>query len=388
MSIERDPRERIVVRRGLPQLRNLPGTLSNAVVLDTGYTWNDLDQKQGPTLQERVDWNLRFWRRHSDTLFAPWFYGKLRLHAEQARLLLIAGHERDGWQKLNLALSGPPEDRARAIQVLEQVVEQGNKWNHPDVDISIELENALNPSSEVIVRRAAADALGSLLLSGHLKSVKPYNLLMTALRDTDGAVSAAAARTLIKLIDQNEVMTQYLVTDRDGALQGVLKAGTMPVDQRSAIAFHEVDPYAEPRLLALLPIERNTLDSFRNQIGEARPRLTDRLQRDFEKVFYDHGELRLTLVNARAISPSSRPPWDCHCSMHRAGMAISSAALRRQRRSVRRHKAILTRLSAVCCPCSRTRTTASVLRRQRRSVRRHKAILTRLSAVCCPCSRT
>lgn len=134
VTIEQDFNDRIVIRRGLPQLGFLP-LIGDDLLIDTGFTVKNL----APEKRSNVQW-IYFWEldnRRSGAITEKQFYESVASQVEQSKLLIKLGRKDEGLAKLLMILKENKDKIARGtvIEALTNIFNTDSTLAKPAFDV-------------------------------------------------------------------------------------------------------------------------------------------------------------------------------------------------------------------------------------------------------------
>jgi hypothetical protein len=215
VSLEQDFNDRVVVRRGLPWLGFLP-LIGNDIILDTGFTVEDLERQQRGKIQ-----GLRHWEwgnlqsgvlRHID------FIKGLGSPIAQSRLSYQTAQEDQGLSFFQTALKNP-EANMREIAA-EELAQLGQSAPTLAERLFSFFQEACRAPDRA-VRRTAAEGLGHIAQAA---SEKTKAQVLDRLMDYDDAVreglQSSLSQSLVhqaeEAIQQGRDATQFLLDHLEG----------------------------------------------------------------------------------------------------------------------------------------------------------------------------
>jgi hypothetical protein len=281
LTIERDYRDRIVIRRGLPWLSFLP-VLGDDVILDTGFTYFSLDRAKGTQVQGLVQ--IEWGERQSGVLRRPQFVGALSAKY-QGVLLCQIGQEEQGLSLLSEAMNSPHvPDQGFGVVNLEEVA-RVEPTRAAEV-FSLLAKVVANPGHDPVSRRRAVQALSAVARADPKLAPQVVRILVPLLADQDDELAFSAVQGLESTLPlaraQADEVLQFLQKRLNG--QG-MDPGTRRLAARALGAVAQVDPALanavfDP-LIQLLKEKRSWVQEAAvkalGQVRKAGPALADKV---------------------------------------------------------------------------------------------------------------
>ena len=183
VTIEQDYSDRIVIRRGLPQLGFLP-LIGNDVLIDTGFTVRDLKPERRSIVQGIRVWELESGR--AGAIHQTRFYESFGSEIEQSKLLIKMGRKHEGLTKLLLILKDDEDRNVRdvAVKTLVAAVKTDHSLAKPTFDALLPI---LNVKTEIGSERgyranAIVPAVAAAIEADPSLIKQSFNSLISALK--------------------------------------------------------------------------------------------------------------------------------------------------------------------------------------------------------------
>jgi HEAT repeats len=205
ITIEQDFSDRLVIRRGLPQLGFLP-LIGNKILIDTGYSRENLAREKRSTVQGIISWELD--NRRGGAIDEKKFYESFDSLVEQGQFLRKIGHKDEGLAKFLDALKKDKDGdvRREAATAFAAVFKADASLARPAFE---PLLATLKEDKDDDVRRAATTALVTAIEADKSLARSAFEPLLTILKeDKENSVRAAAATVLVAAIEADQSLAK------------------------------------------------------------------------------------------------------------------------------------------------------------------------------------